>query len=179
MAQRRVILWIVLACGLCLIPSGWLIWFEGALVPATKGQSKAALFWNDAKEPLAHGLLMLGVGYSLMRLMAAGANIATTDPAGCGTDQSSSDAAISSTIDRPPSEISEPKSPSLLKPWFQSASMTVFVVMVLAVLIELAQSLLPSSFHRGFSWGDLEASLVGGSIGTFMAAGRAFVALKA
>jgi hypothetical protein len=56
--------------------------------------------------------------------------------------------------------------------------MTAFGVMVLAVLIELAKSLLPASFHCGFSRDDLGASLAGGSIGTFMAAGRAFVALK-
>jgi hypothetical protein len=56
--------------------------------------------------------------------------------------------------------------------------MTVFGVMVIAVLIELAQRMLPLSLHRSFSWGDLEASLAGGSIGTFMAAGRAIVALK-
>ena len=55
-------------------------------------------------------------------------------------------------------------------------SMTVFGVMVIAVLIELIQSLLPLSFHRGFSWGDLGASLAGGFIGILMGGGRAFVA---
>lgn len=51
-----------------MIPSVWLADIEGVLVPATKGSSKAALLWREAREPLAHGLLMMGVGYSLMRL---------------------------------------------------------------------------------------------------------------
>jgi hypothetical protein len=55
MTKRRLILWVVLSCGLCLIPSKWLTELEGTLVPMTKGQSKAALLWRDAKEPLAHG----------------------------------------------------------------------------------------------------------------------------
>ena len=176
-----LIFWIVLACGLCWIPSGWLTGVEGALVPATKGQSKTALLWRDTKEPLAHGLLMLGGGYSLMgllsaRLGTAGANAAKVDSGGCGADDSPT-VAVSATIsDQPLTQLLETKSFWFLKSWIRCASMTVFGVIVIAVLIKLAQSLLPSSFRRGYEWGDLRASLVGGFIGTFMAAGWAFVA---
>ena len=71
MTKHWFLLWVSLAGGLCLIPSVWLTDPEGVLVPATKGSSKAALLWREAREPLAHGLLMMGVGYSLMRLLSA------------------------------------------------------------------------------------------------------------
>jgi hypothetical protein len=124
---------------------------------------------------------MLGVGYSLMGLLSArlenaGANVAKVDSGGCGADYSPTVVVSATATDRPLPRVLETKRSSFLKPWIRCAFTTVFGVIVIAVLIELAQSLLPSSFHRGFSWGDLEASLAGGSIGTFMAAGRAFVA---
>jgi len=44
--------------------------------------------------------------------------------------------------------------------------------MLIAVLIEGTQALLPSSFSRGYAWEDLGASLVGGSIGIVLALRR-------
>ena len=71
MTKHWFLLWISLAGGLCLIPSVWLTGLEGAIVPATKGSSKAALLWRGAREPLAHGLLMFGVGYCQLRSAGA------------------------------------------------------------------------------------------------------------
>jgi len=52
------------------------------------------------------------------------------------------------------------------------ASLTLFGVMLIAVLIEGAQALLPVSFSRGYAWEDLGASLVGGSLGIVLALRR-------
>ena len=174
MTKQWFILWVSLACGLCLIPSAWLTDFEGALVPATKGSSKAALFWRGAREPLAHGLLMFGVGYSLMRFLSARLAISQVEDGSgeCGANL----APISSLVDKSPSQASEEKSLCFLMLFRGSLFITVCYVMVLAILIEGAQALLPASFSRGYAWGDLWASLVGGLLGSLIAMGRSLAA---
>ena len=107
MTKHWFLLWISLAGGLCLIPSAWLTDLEGALVPATKGSSKAALLWREAREPLAHGLLMMGVGYSLMRLLSA--RLAISKVEGCSGECDATLAPISTLVDRSPSQVSEEK----------------------------------------------------------------------
>ena len=170
MTNRWFLLWIALAGGLCLIPSAWLTDFEGALVPATKGSSKAALLWRGAREPLAHGLLMFGVGYSLMRLLSARLAISQVEDGSeeCGANL----APISSLVDRSPSQVSEEKRSCFLMLFRGSLFITLCCVMVLAILIEGAQALLPASFSRGYARGDLWASLVGGLLGSLIAMGR-------
>jgi hypothetical protein len=170
---RRMIFWIGLAFALCWVPSGWLTGLEARLIPATRGQSQVALFWYDATEPLAHGLLMFGLGFSLMRLLSTRR---MTDGVDGDSGECDSDPPSATATDRPLPRVSEAKRPWFLNPWVRCASMTLLGVMVIAVLIELAQSFLPPSFHRGFSWGDLGASLAGGFIGILMGGGRAFVA---
>lgn len=168
--KRRLFFWVLLSCSLCLLPSGWLTGLEGTLLPGTKGQSQAALFWCAAKEPLAHGLLMFGVGYSLMRLLSVrrGTDGIAAGDSGEGDSDPASDQPL-------------PKVSGMRRVWFLNsrqgrASLTLFGVLLIAVLIEGAQSLLPSSFGRGYAWGDLGASVVGGFIGILMGGGRAFVA---
>lgn len=169
MTGRWLFVWIALACGLCLIPSAWLTDLEGALVPATKGSSKAALLWREAREPLAHGLLILGVGYSLMRLLSARLAISQVEDGfgECGANL----APISSLVDRSPSQVPEEKSLCFLMLFRGSLFITVSCVMLLAILIEGAQALLPASFSRGYAWGDLLASLTGGFLGSLIAMG--------
>ena len=175
MTKHWFLLWISLAGGFCLIPSVWLTDLEGALVPATKGASKAALLWREAREPLAHGLLMMGVGYSLMRLLSARLAIAAVegDSAECVADQ----VPISGIGDISPSQLSEEKRSCLLMLFRGSLFITVSCVMLLAILIEGAQALLPASFSRGYAWGDLLASLTGGLLGSLIAMG--FLAARA
>lgn len=174
MTKHWLFFWIVLACGLCLVPSVWLTDLEGALVPATKGSSKAALLWRGAREPLAHGLLMLGVGYSLMRLLSARLSIAAVegDSAECSADQ----VPISNIVKISPSLVSEEKRSCLLMLFRGTLFITVSCVMLLAILIEGAQALLPASFSRGYAWGDLWASLVGGLLGSLIAMGGSLAA---
>ena len=57
-----------------------------------------------------------------------------------------------------------------------SLFITLCCVMVLAILIEGAQALLPASFSRGFAWGDLWISLIGGLLGSLIAMGRSLAA---
>ncbi|MDC0270353.1 hypothetical protein OAK94_01465 [bacterium] len=57
-----------------------------------------------------------------------------------------------------------------------SLFITLCCVMVLAILIEGAQALLPASFGRGYAWWDLWASLVGGFLGSLIAMGRSLTA---
>ena len=174
MTKRHLIFWIVLACGLCLIPSSWLTNLEGALVPATKGSSKAALLWREAREPLAHGLLMFGVGYSLMRLLSARLSISQAEDGSgeCGANL----APISSLVDKSPSQVPEEKSLCFLMLFRGGFFITVSCGIVLSILIEGAQALLPASFSRGYAWGDLWASLVGGLLGSLIAMGRSLAA---
>ena len=174
MTNRWFLLWIALAYGLCLIPSVWLTDLEGALVPATRGSSKAALLWREAREPLAHGLLMMGVGYSLMRLLSA--RLAIPKVEGVSGECGANLAPISSLVDKSPSEVPEEKSLYFLMLFRGSLFITVCYVMVLAILIEWAQALLPASFSRGYAWGDLWASLVGGLLGSLIAMGRSLAA---
>ena len=174
MTKRWFLLWISLAGGLCLIPSAWLTDLEGALVPATKGSSKAALFWRGAREPLAHGLLMFGVGYSLMRLLSA--RLAIPKVEGDTGECDANLAPISSLVDRSPPQVSEEKKSCLLMLFRGNLFTTVCCIMVLAILIEGAQALLPASFSRGYAWGDLGASLVGGLLGSLIAMGRSLAA---
>lgn len=172
MTNRRLIFWILLAFALCLLPSGWLTGLEGTLLPGTKGESKTALLWSEAKEPLAHGLLMLAVGYSLMRLFSAG--LVTGGP-----DLGQGDGDHGSIVVPAPAEgslpqVSEVRRPWFLRSWGRCASTSILGVMVIAVLIEGTQALLPSSFSRGYALGDLGASLVGGFTGTLLATVRAW-----
>ena len=174
MTNRWFFFWIALACGLCLIPSVWLTDLEGALVPATKGSSKAALLWRGAREPLAHGLLMFGVGYSLMRLLSARLSNAAVegDSVECSADQ----VPISNIVDISPSQVSEEKRSCLLMLFRGNLFITVSCVIVLSILIEGAQALLPASFSRGYACGDLWASLIGGFLGSLIAMGRSLAA---
>ena len=175
MAKHWLFFWIVLACGLCLIPSSWLTDLEGALVPATKGSSKAALLWRGAREPLAHGLLMFGVGYSLMRLLSARLSIAAVE--GDSEKSSADQVPISGLGDISPSQVSEEKGSCLLMLFRGNLLISVSCVIVLSVLIEGAQAFLPASFGRGYACGDLWASLVGGLLGSLIAMG--FLAARA
>lgn len=157
----------MLACGLCWMPSGWLTGLEGTLVPATKGESEAARLWSEAKEPLAHGLLMLAVGYSLMRLLSAG--LVTGGPdLGLG-DGDQEAIAVPASAEGSIPQVSEVKKPWFLRSWGRCASTSLFGVVVIAILIEGTQALLPTSFSRGYALGDLGASLVGGIIGALVA----------
>ena len=174
MTGRWLFVWIALACGLCLIPSSWLTNLEGALVPATKGSSKAALLWREAREPLAHGLLMFGVGYSLMRLLSARLSIASVE--GDSEKSSADQVPISGLGDISPSQVSDEKRSCLLMLFLGNLLISVSCVIVLAILIEGAQALLPASFSRGYAWGDLWASLVGGLLGSLIAIGRSLAA---
>jgi hypothetical protein len=175
MAKHWLFFWIVLACGLCLIPSNWLTDLEGALVPATKGSSKAALLWRGAREPLAHGLLMFGVGYSLMRLLSARLSIAAVE--GDSEKSSADQVPISGLGDISPSQVSEEKGSCLLMLFRGNLLISVSCVIVLSILIEGAQAFLPASFSRGYACGDLWASLVGGLLGSLIAMG--FLAVRA
>ena len=174
MTGRWLFVWIILACGLCLIPSVWLTDLEGALVPATKGSSKAALLWRGAREPLAHGLLMFGVGYSLMRLLSARLSIAAVE--GDSAESSADQVPISGLGDISPSQVSEEKGSCLLMLFRGNLLISVSCVIVLSILIEGAQALLPASFSRGYAWGDLWASLIGGFLGSLIAMGRSLAA---
>ena len=149
MTKRWFLLWISLAGGLCLIPSVWLTDLEGALVPATRGSSKAALLWREAREPLAHGLLMMGVGYSLMRLLSARLAISQVEDGSgeCGANL----APISPIVDKSPSQVPEEKSLCFLMLFRGGFFITACYVMVLAILIEGGQALLPAWFGRGYA----------------------------
>ena len=140
MTKRRFFFWVLLACGLCLIPSSWLTDLEGALVPATKGSSKAALLWREGREPVAHGLLMMGVGYSLMRLLSARLSIASVE--GDSEKSSADQVPISGLGDISPSQVSEEKGSCLLILFRGNLFISLSCVMVLAILIEGAQALL-------------------------------------
>ena len=107
MTKHWFLLWISLAGGLCLIPSVWLTDLEEALVPATKGSSKAAVLWRGAREPLAHGLLTFGVGYSLMRLSSA--RLAISKVEGGSGECDATLAPISSLVERSPPQVLEEK----------------------------------------------------------------------
>ena len=174
MTKHWFFFWIILACLLCLIPSVWLTDLEGALVPATRGSSKAALLWREAREPLAHGLLMMGVGYSLMRLLSA--RLAIPKVEGGSGECDATLAPISTLVDRSPSQVLEEKSLCFLMLFRGSLFITLCCIMVLAILIEGAQALLPASFSRGYASGDLWASLVGGLLGSLIAMGRSLAA---
>ena len=132
-----------------MIPSAWLTDLEGALVPATKGSSKAALPWRGAREPLAHGLLMFGVGYSLMRLLSARLAISQVEDGSgeCGANL----APISPIVDKSPSQVPEEKSLCFLMLFRGGFFITACYVMVLAILIEGGQALLPAWFGRGYA----------------------------
>ena len=171
--KRGFIFWIGLAFALCWVPSGWLTGLEARLIPASKGHSQGALFWHAAKEPLAHGLLMFGLGFSLMRFLSAplASFVVNASSREGGPDQTSltPDAIIFS-------DEASTKGLKINRLWVQrrwlgwaslalSASLALLGVMMIAVLIEGIQALLPSSFRRGFAWADLEASAVGGLIG--------------
>ena len=174
MTNRWFLLGIALTCGLCLIPSAWLTDLEGALVPAMKGSPKAALLWREAREPLAYELLTIGVGYSLMRFLSARLAISQVEDGSgeCGANL----APISPIVDKSPSQVPEEKSLCFLMLFRGGFFITACYVMVLAILIEWAQALLPASFSRGYSWGDLWASLVGGLLGSLIAMGRSLAA---
>ena len=105
---------------------------------------------------------MLGVGYSLMlllsaRLVTAGANANGADSTACDADYSPTIAVSPPTAtDRPLPRVIEMKRPSFMESWGRCASMTVFGVMVIAVLIELAKSYclrLFSEGSHGVIWG--------------------------
>ena len=174
--KRSLFFWVLLTCALCLLPSGWLTGLEGALLPGTRGQTSTALFWRAAKEPLAHGLLMFGVAFSLMRLLSAHLSSrpaigGVTPGLGAGEDEGRTEppsavAVTEPSRNLPPSGI---KGSSFLNSRQGRASLTLFGVLLIAVLIEGAQALLPASFSRGPAWGDLGASLVGGFIGSLAA----------
>ena len=174
MTNRWLFFWIVLACGLCLIPSSWLTGLEGALVPAAKGPSKAALLWREAREPLAHGFLMFGVGYSLMRLLSARLDRAGVE--GDSKECAATQVPISNIVDISSPQGSEENRSCLLILFRGNLFISVSCVMVLAILIEGAQALLPASFSRGYAWGDLGASLIGGLFGALLVMGRSLSA---
>ena len=174
MTNRWLFFWIVLACGLCLIPSSWLTGLEGALVPAAKGPSKAALLWRETREPLAHGFLMFGVGYSLMRLLSARLNRAGVE--GDSEESAANQVPISNIFDISSSEVSEEKRSGLLMLFRGNLFITMSCVMMLAILIEGAQALLPASFSRGYACGDLVASMIGGLFGALLVMGRSLSA---
>ena len=175
MTNRWLFFWIVFACRLCLVPSVWLTDLEGALVPATRGSSKAALLWREAREPLAHGFLMFGVGYSLMRLLSARLSIAAVE--GDSEESSADQFPISNIGDISPSQVLEKKSSCFLMLFRGNFFITVSCVMVLAIFIEGAQAFLPATFSRGYACGDLWASLVGGLLDSLIAMG--FLAARA
>gem|GEM_PF-2112417 len=174
--KRSLLFWVLLTCVLCLLPSGWLKGLEGTLFPVTRGGSPPALFWRAAKEPLAHGVLIFGVAFSLMRLVSAHLlarpTIGGVNP-GLGAGRDGGQAELPSKLvfteasrKLRPSAV---KGPAFLQSRPARACLTVGSVMLMAVLLEVAQALLPTSFSRGYAWGDLGASLVGGVFGTFMA----------
>ena len=94
---------------------------------------------------------MLGVGYSLMRLLSARLAIAPVegDSAECSADQ----VPISNIVDISPSQVSEEKGSCLLMLFRGNLLISVSCVIVLSILIEGAQALLPASFSRGYAWG--------------------------
>jgi hypothetical protein len=157
-----------------LISSVWLTDPERDLVPATKEPSKAALLWREAREPLAHGLLMFGVGYSLMRLLSARLTIARVE--GYSGECDANIAPISSLLDKSPSRVSAEKRLCFLMLFRGSFLITVSCVIVLAILIEEAQALLPASFSGGYALRDLWSSLIGGLLGSLIAMGRSLAA---
>jgi hypothetical protein len=119
---------------------------------------------------------MFGLAFSLMRLLSAQRSarsaIGGVRP-GVGAGEDEDRAELPSTVavtepsrNLPPSEI---KGSSFLNSRQGIASLTLFGVLLIAVLIEGAQALLPASFGRGPAWGDLGASLVGGFIGSLAA----------
>jgi hypothetical protein len=117
MDKRRLIFWILFSWGFYWVPVGWLMGLQGGLVPATKGQTEATLLWHEVREPLSQGFMMLGLGYSLMRLVSPHR---TVDGAGRGFGEGGigqpSAAAVSPTSPNlAPSTASEMKSRPFLK----------------------------------------------------------------
>ena len=113
---------------------------------------------------------MLGVGYSLMRLLSARLAIAGIE--GDSKKSSADQVPISGIGDISPSQVSEEKGSCLLMLFCGNFFITVSCVMVLAIFIEVAQAFLPASFSRGYARGDLWASLVGGLCGALIAISR-------
>ena len=174
MTKRWLLFWIALSCGLCLVPSVWLTDLEGVLVPAAKGPSKAALLWRETREPLAHGFLMFGVGYSLMCLLSA--RLASAGVEGDSEECAATQVPISNIVDISPCQVSEEKRSCLLMLFRGNLFITVSCVMMLAILIEGAQAFLPASFSRGYACGDLVASMIGGLYGALLVMGRSLSA---
>ncbi len=162
-----LIFWVFLACGLCFLPSGWLTGVEGFLFPGTKGHTQTVLFWSSAKEPLAHGILMSGLAFSLMRLLSARPGRPTR-----GVGAADADESIAKDSPSGVPGISGPKGGLLSFSWNNRGVKSLPGVILIAALIEGIQSLLPASFSRGFAWGDIGASVVGGLLGIFLAVRR-------
>ena len=119
---------------------------------------------------MAHVLLMLGVGYSLMRLLSPRLSIVAVE--GDSEECAATQVPISNICDISSSQVSEEKRSCLLILFRGNLFITVSCVMVLAILIEGAQAVLPASFSRGYACGDLWASLVGGLCGALIAMSR-------
>ena len=178
--KRGFIFWIGLAFALCWVPSGWLTGLEARLIPASKGHSQGALFWHAAKEPLAHGLLMFGLGFSLMRFLSArqASLEVNTSSRKEGSDQSALNTESMNSNESDPTKVFKINRLLSDRGWLGSTSLSLSGVMMIAVLIEGIQALLPSSFRRGFAWADLEASAVGGLIGILFAVGLLIIVTR-
>ena len=178
--KRGFIFWIGLAFALCWVPSGWLTGLEARLIPASKGHSQGALFWHAAKEPLAHGLLMFGLGFSLMRFLSAplASFVVNASSREGGPDQTSLTPDSMIFSDEASTKGLKINRLWVQRRWLGWASLALSGVMMIAVLIEGIQALLPSSFRRGFAWADLEASAVGGLIGILFAVGLLIIVAR-
>ena len=158
--NRGFFVWTGLSVGLCWLPSGWLNDLEACLLPALDGSSA----WGTARDYLVHGLLIAGVSYSLMRgLSIKCGDLSSEDP-------QSELATPNSTAESSNAGTASASSPIVTGRGSKVARIVLVLslVLLLAFLIEVGQALLPVSFHRGFGFGDLVASFVGGLVGVWV-----------
>ncbi|MGJ8667790.1 MAG: hypothetical protein ACSHW7_15585 [Patiriisocius sp.] len=139
----------------------WLAKIEGVFLPAMNERTNAVVLWHVIKEPLAHGVLIMGVSFSLMHYLFNAYTM--TQLLGRGDSDFERAGVCSADSDQPVESGAERV--LIMRHWFSSVFYTLFIALVIAVAVEWLQSLLPLSFQRGFAWGDIGASLMGGFMG--------------
>lgn len=161
-----MLVWVVSSAGLCWMPSGWLVGVGAWFGSASDGPSGWGAFWREGRDYVAHGILMAGVGYSLVKALFC--HPKSVDHAAEEDKRGPRFSLVNQGEgNREPKEALK----LLAFGWWCSRGRGVFVVLLFvfffAFLIEVGQALLPVSFQRGFSWGDLAASMIGGLAGCY------------
>lgn len=157
MSFRAVFLWGGLAVVVCWLPSGFLKALEAWLLSPHDLNSWWLLAWRRSGEYLVHALLMGFVSYSMMRAISVER----------GGQAEGSREKLESATDLGGAKLSGHSGLGLARRRSRLLRIVTAVTasLFLALLIEWGQALLPESFHRGFAWGDLLASVAGGLIG--------------